>query len=91
MGYGKTLCQPVDFERRVKRPPDNMVNALISLFNSMLYGKVVSEIYKTQLNPTISYLHEPFNKRFSLALDISEIFKPLIVDRFIFHCLTREK
>lgn len=83
------ICKPIDFERRTKRPPDNMINSLISLFNSILYGKVVSEIYKTQLNPTISYLHEPFIKRFSLALDISEIFKPLIVDRLIFSLLNK--
>jgi CRISPR-associated protein Cas1 len=38
----------------------------------------------TQLNPTVSYLHEPSQRRFSLALDLSEIFKPLIVDRVIF-------
>ena len=85
------ISQEVDFERRVKRPPDNMVNALISFFNSILYGKTVSEIYKTQLNPSISYLHEPFTKRFSLALDVSEIFKPLLVDRFIFSLLNKEE
>lgn len=78
------INKEIDFEKRVKRPPDNMINSLISLFNSLLYNKIVTEIYKTQLTPAISYLHEPFVKRFSLALDVSEIFKPLIVDRFIF-------
>ncbi|HEY8390897.1 MAG TPA: type I-B CRISPR-associated endonuclease Cas1b [Clostridia bacterium] len=78
------INKDIEFEKRVKRPPDNMINSLISLFNSLLYNKIITEIYKTQLTPTISYLHEPFVKRFSLALDISEVFKPLIVDRFIF-------
>jgi CRISPR-associated protein Cas1 len=45
---------------------------------------VLSQLYITQLNPTISYLHEPSSRRFSLALDIAEVFKPLIVDRLIF-------
>ncbi|MDR1905523.1 MAG: type I-B CRISPR-associated endonuclease Cas1b [Clostridiales bacterium] len=85
------INREVDFERRVKRPPDNMVNALISLLNSILYAKTVNEIYRTQLNPSISYLHEPFIKRFSLALDISEIFKPLLVDRFIFSLLNKDE
>jgi CRISPR-associated protein Cas1 len=75
------------FERRVRRPPDNEVNALISFGNSVLYTVCLSEIYRTQLTPTISYLHEPGARRFSLALDISEIFKPLIVDRAIFRLL----
>lgn len=89
--WNDIIFQDIDFNRRIKRPPDNMVNALISLFNSMLYSKIVSEIYKTQLNPTISYLHEPFTKRFSLALDVSEIFKPLLADRFIFSLLNKEE
>ncbi|MDR3217236.1 MAG: type I-B CRISPR-associated endonuclease Cas1b [Clostridiaceae bacterium] len=89
--WTQIINRDVDFERRVKRPPDNMVNSLISLLNSVLYGKVVSEIYKTQLNPSISYLHEPFTKRFSLALDVAEIFKPLIVDRFIFSLLNKSE
>jgi CRISPR/Cas system-associated endonuclease Cas1 len=75
------------FERRVRRPPDNEVNALISFGNSHLYTVCLGELYRTQLTPTISYLHEPGARRFSLALDLSEIFKPLIVDRAIFRLL----
>lgn len=84
------IDQEVDFNKRVKRPPDNMVNTLISFGNSIIYSKVLSEIYKTQLNPTISFLHEPSTKRFSLALDIAEIFKPLLVDRMIFSLLNKK-
>ncbi len=75
------------FTQRVRRPPDNEVNALISFGNSYLYTVCLSEIYRTQLTPTISYLHEPGARRFSLALDISEIFKPLIIDRAIFRLI----
>ena len=87
--WKKIINQEIDFEKRVKRPPDNMINSLISFLNSVLYTKVLSEIYKTQLNPTISYLHEPSVKRFSLSLDTAEIFKPLIVDRLIFSLLNK--
>lgn len=80
----------IDFEKRTKRPPDNMINTLISFVNSVIYTKVLSEIYKTQANPTISYLHEPSVKRFSLSLDIAEIFKPLIADRLIFSLLNKK-
>ena len=75
------------FDRRVRRPPDNEVNALISFGNSVLYTVCLGELYRTQLTPTISYLHEPGARRFSLALDLSEVFKPLIVDRAIFRLL----
>lgn len=83
------INQEIEFKKRVKRPPDNMINTLISFMNSIIYTKTLSEIYKTQLNPTISYLHEPSDKRFSLCLDISEVFKPLIVDRTIFSLLNK--
>jgi len=76
---------PEDYKliKRSRRPPTNRMNTLISFGNSLMYTTVLSEIYNTQLNPTISFLHEPFERRFSLALDVSEIFKPIIVDRII--------
>jgi len=83
--------QEINFDKRVMHPPDNMINSLISFVNSLIYSKVLSEIYKTQLNPTISYLHEPGVRRFSLCLDISEVFKPLIGDRLIFSLLNRRQ
>jgi len=82
--FNKILRPGFEFEKRVKRPPDNMINALISFGNSLVYGTCLSEIYHTQLNPTISYLHEPGERRFSLSLDLSEVFKPVIADRIIF-------
>lgn len=83
------FVKDVEFEKRVKRPPDNMVNSLISFLNSLVYTRVLSEIYKTQLNPTVSYLHEPGEKRFSLSLDIAEIFKPLLAERLIFSLINK--
>lgn len=76
-----------EFTKRTKRPPDNMINALISFGNSLMYATTLGEIYHTQLNPTVSFLHEPGNRRFSLSLDIAEIFKPVIVDHVIFRLL----
>lgn len=81
------LRDDFDIEKRTKQPPENEVNALISFGNSLLYATILTEIYHTQLNPTISYLHEPGERRFSLALDLSEIFKPVIVDHVIFNLI----
>lgn len=78
------------FTTRVRRPPDNMVNTLLSFLNTLTYSVCLSEIYVSQLNPTISYLHVPSERRFSLSLDISEIFKPLLVDRLIFTCINKQ-
>ncbi len=82
---------PDDFkmEGRSRQPPKNMINSLISFGNSMMYSTVLTELYNTQLNPTISYLHEPSERRFSLSLDLSEIFKPIFVDRLIFYMVNK--
>jgi len=82
-----------DFEMggRSKQPPHNEVNALISFGNMMCYTLCLSQIYHTQLNPTISFLHEPGYRRYSLALDLSEIFKPILVDRTIFKVVNKKE
>ncbi|SES90548.1 type I-B CRISPR-associated endonuclease Cas1b [Anaerobranca gottschalkii] len=78
------------FEQRTKRPPKNHLNALISFGNSMLYTTVLGEIYKTHLDPRIGYLHSTNFRRFTLNLDVAEIFKPLLVDRLIFYLLSKK-
>lgn len=84
---------PEDFvmNKRVKRPPDNPINALISFGNTLLYTKTISAIYQTHLDQRISFLHEPSEGRFSLSLDISEVFKPVIVFRTIFDLVNNRK
>lgn len=79
-----------EFSTRVKHPPANEVNALISFGNTLCYTVALDAIYHTQLNPTISFLHEAGVRRFSLALDLAEIFKPILVDRTIFTLLNRK-
>lgn len=76
---------------RTKQPPQNEVNALISFGNMMCYSECLKAIHQTQLNPTISYLHTPGERRYSLCLDVSEIFKPIIVDRVIFKVLNKRE
>jgi len=78
-------------EGRSKQPPKNEVNALVSFGNMMCYTLCLGQLYHTQLNPTISFLHEPGYRRFSLALDLAEIFKPILVDRTIFRVLNKKE
>lgn len=80
-----------DFEMggRMKQPPGNEINALVSFGNMLCYTQALDAIYHTQLNPTISFLHEPGARRYSLALDIAEVFKPILVDRTIFSLVNK--
>lgn len=78
-----------EFKARSKRPPLDKINALISFGNSVMYTTVLGEIYQTHLDPRIGYLHSTNMRRFTLNLDIAEIFKPIIVDRVIFSVINK--
>jgi CRISPR-associated protein Cas1 len=79
------------FGGRQYNPPDNEVNSLISFGNSLVYANIVSAIRATALDPAVSFLHEPGDRRYSLALDIADLFKPLLADRVIFRLVNRNQ
>ncbi len=85
------LLEDFVINKRVRRPPDNPTNALISFGNTLLYTKTVTAIYNTHLEQSVSFLHEPTERRFSLSLDISEVFKPIIVYKTIFELVNNKK
>lgn len=78
------------FQERTRRPPKNNLNVLISFGNSIIYTMILSEIYKTHLDPRIGFLHATNFRRFTLNLDVAEIFKPIIIDRLIFSLLDKK-
>ena len=67
------------------------MNAMISFGNTLLYTKTIAQIYNTHLEQSISFLHEPSEARFSLSLDLSEVFKPVIVFKTIFDLVNNRK
>lgn len=84
---GPATAAAFPFEARRRRPPSNALNAAISFGNALCYAACLKALYRTALDPTVSFLHEPGDRRFSLALDLAEVFKPLLVDRAIFRLL----
>lgn len=89
--FAIVLPESFEFQCREYRPPPNEVNSLISFGNSLLYSAILTELYSTHLDPTVSYLHEPSERRYSLCLDLSEVFKPMLVDRLIFRLINRSQ
>jgi CRISPR-associated protein Cas1 len=77
------------YEKRERKPPKSRLNSLISFGNSLLYVTILAEIYKTHLDPRIGFLHTSNYRKFSLNLDLAEIFKPIIVDRIIFTIINK--
>jgi len=80
--FSKIFKNIGQFERKYNPPPDP-INAMISFGNALLYSSTLTSIILSGLNPSISFLHEPSDRSFSLALDIADIFKPVIVERII--------
>ncbi|MBL7111906.1 MAG: type I-B CRISPR-associated endonuclease Cas1 [Bacteroidales bacterium] len=85
------IVDQMEMGNRTKQPPENEVNALISFGNMMCYSQCLRAIHQTQLNPVISFLHAPGERRYSLALDLAEIFKPMLVDRLIFRVVNKRE
>lgn len=89
--FDEILQDPFELTRREFNPPTNEANALLSFLNAMTYTTCVSAIRKTALDPTIGYVHEPGERRFTLSLDIADIFKPLLADRVMFRLVNRQQ
>jgi CRISP-associated protein Cas1 len=86
----KHIDPALDFTPRVRRPPNNPTNCLISFLNQLTYAVTRHEASKTHLEETFSLLHSPGQGRTSLSLDLSEPFKPVLADMLIFRMARRK-
>ena len=89
--FNEILPPEFRLRRREYNPPPNEINSLISFGNSLVYANCVSAIRATALDPTISYLHEPGERRYSLSLDLADLFKPVLADRVLFRLVNRNQ
>lgn len=87
-GVWKNLLQtPWRFIKRVRRPPTDPVNVLLSLGYTILAQNVQGAVQAAGLDPYVGFLHQLSYNRPSLALDLMEEFRPLIVDSVALRCL----
>ena len=68
------------FERRSTRPPLNPVNACISFGATLIYQEAVAFIQAHGLDPSLGLLHVTEDGRWSLALDLIEVFRPVLIE-----------
>lgn len=88
--YVEMFPDSLEFERRNRRPPEDPVNAMLSLCYTMLHYEMVREIETIGLDPTIGFYHQFDYGRESLACDLVEPYRPE-VDRFVYELFrTRE-
>ncbi len=79
------------FKSRNRRPPTDPVNSLLSLGYSLLRHDVQSAVNIAGFDPYLGYLHVERYGRPSLALDLMEEFRPLVVDAMVLYVLNRKK
>lgn len=79
------------FERRSRRPPRDVTNALLSFTYGLVLAEVIGALDAVGLDPQIGYLHRPRPGRPSLALDVLEEFRVALADRFVVAALGRRQ
>ncbi|HBR17946.1 MAG: CRISPR-associated endonuclease Cas1 [Deltaproteobacteria bacterium RIFCSPLOWO2_12_FULL_43_16] len=78
------------FTRRTKRPPEDEINALLSLLYTLIFNEIHSTALLVGLDPAFGYLHDVYYGRPSLICDLLEEWRPL-ADRFVLNMINRKE
>jgi len=87
--WAQFLPKNFPFEKRSRRPPHNPVNAILSYTSSILYHEMTTALHSCGLDPGLGIYHVTENGRWSLALDLMEPFRPVIVEPLTIDLLSR--
>lgn len=79
------------FRGRVKRPPTDRLNALLSFLYTLLANDVTHALESVGLDPQIGFLHRDRSGRNSLALDLMEEFRVYLADRTALTLINRQQ
>lgn len=71
------------FKQRLRRPPPDPINALLSFGYALLAHTAATAVRATGFDAHLGYLHAIRYGRESLALDLMEEFRPIIVDALV--------
>jgi CRISPR-associated protein Cas1 len=89
-GFGKALRRNLQFTKRTRRPPRDPVNALLSFGYTLVYGEAIASLSSVGFDSYLGFYHSFHYGRCSLALDLMEEFRPLIVDRLVLKIINLE-
>lgn len=82
-GFHLGFTEPTTFTKRVRRPPTDPVNSVLSLLYTFLMNRVYSAVRIAGLDPYPGFLHTIDYGRYSLVLDLMEEFRSIIVDTLV--------
>ena len=80
---GALVPTELTFTGRSRRPPQDLVNSALSFGYALLLAEAVSATVAAGLEPSAGLLHADHDRRPSLALDLMEEFRPLVVDQVV--------
>jgi len=87
--FNQLLRGHLGFERRLRRPPPDPVNALLSFAYALLTQKVTAAVQAAGLDPYVGYLHAAQYGRPAIALDVMEEFRPIVADSVVMSSINR--
>jgi len=87
--WARFLPKSFPFDRRSRRPPENPVNACLSFSATVLYQEMVAACFAAGLDPALGCLHTTENDRWSLALDLMEPLRPVLVETLTLELFSR--
>ncbi|MCF6235551.1 MAG: type I-C CRISPR-associated endonuclease Cas1c [Gammaproteobacteria bacterium] len=79
------------FGGRVRRPPTDPVNALLSFAYTLITHECASALQGVGLDPYVGFLHQDRPGRVSLAVDLLEEFRAPWADRFVLTLINRQQ
>lgn len=81
--FSKMLRSDLEFNKRTRQPPTDPINAMLSFGYTLLYNEAISALVMLGFDPYIGFYHRINYGRCSLALDLMEEFRHLIIDRLV--------
>jgi len=79
------------FKKRTKRPPRDIVNAMLSYVYVLLNHDCKSALETVGLDPQIGFLHALRPGKPALALDLMEELRPVLAERLVLTLLNRKQ
>jgi CRISPR-associated protein Cas1 len=89
-GFARMLRRGQPFNKRSRRPPTDPVNALLSFGYALLYNEAVAALVAVGFDAYLGLYHQTRYGRVSLALDLMEEMRSLVVDRLALSLINRE-
>jgi CRISPR-associated protein Cas1 len=81
--FGEMVLGKFSFPGRVKRPPTDPINAILSFSYTMVFNEISSLLDGLGFDPYLGYFHKADYGRPSLAADLIEEFRAPVADRIL--------